>query len=414
MRISQRIGHAAEDSVDSYLAEVLAGIRPLPSRTFDLDEADGCVLAEDVAARWPLPSFDNSAMDGYAVMARDVAAATQTAPVTLPVDGEAVAGDTCQRNLAAGTCVRITTGALLPAGADAVVRVEWTDGSTDRVAISVSVPPGASVRRIGGDARPGDLLLAAGTRLGPPQLGLLAAAGQYSVLARPRPRVTVISTGNELAGPGEPLMPGRIWESNSYMLAAAVRRSGCLARRHRVVRDDQYDVLAAVREATPGADMLVTSGGVSMGGEQDAVKAALQKRGTITFRKVAMQPGMPQGFGTVGPSGIPIFTLPGNPASAYVSFCLFVAPALDALQGLSPEPHATVRAILTSPLRSAPGRRSFLSGILDARARTITPVTGRTSHQLTALARANALIIVPDHVTALTAGDAVDVLELPS
>ncbi len=200
------------------------------------------------------------------------------------------------------------------------------------MAIREPVEAGASVRRTGGDAVPGDLLLPAGTRLGAVHLGLLAAAGHGAVQARPRPRVTVISTGNELVEPGTRLVPGQIWESNATMLAAAAREAGCAAQRYPIVPDKTDAVLAAVQDALDDADLLVTSGGVSMGGEHDVVKAALATLGTVRFRKVAMQPGMPQGFGTVGPASTPIFTLPGNPVSAYVSFFLFVRPALDALQ----------------------------------------------------------------------------------
>ena len=183
------------------------------------------------------------------------------------------------------------------------------------------------------------MLLLAGTRLGPAQIALLAASGHGSVLARAAPRVAVIATGNELSEPGSPLVPGQIWESNTYMLAAAVRQAGGSATRHRA-GDDPETVLALIGELSAQADLLVTSGGVSMGGEHDVVKAALSGSGagTITFRKVAMQPGMPQGFGVVGPGQTPILTLPGNPVSAFVSFCLFVRPALDALQGLAPRP----------------------------------------------------------------------------
>jgi molybdopterin molybdotransferase len=403
------------DSVDSYLSDILAAIAPLPARELALADAYGAVLDGDVTARWPLPAFDNSAMDGYAVLASDVAAASPQAPVTLPVDGEVAAGDTASRELTPGSCIRIMTGAPMPAVADAVVPVELTDGGTARVVIREQVASGASVRRRGGDAVPGDLLLAAGTRIGPVQLGLLAAAGLGSVLARPRPRVTVISTGDELIEPGQPLVPGQIWESNSVMLAAAARQSGCEARRYPVVRDSTDAVLAAVQDALTGTDLLITSGGVSMGAEHDVVKAALSKLGTVAFRQVAMQPGMPQGFGVVG-ADTPIFTLPGNPVSAYVSFWLFVRPALDALQDFAPQRSASARAVLTAPVRSPQGKRSFLRGILDLQAGAVaqvTPVSGQASHQLASLARANALIVVPEPVTALAAGDPVDVLELP-
>jgi molybdopterin molybdotransferase len=400
------------DSVDIYRSDILAAIEPLPARELRLADAYGAVLDADVTARSPLPAFDNSAMDGYAVLAGDVAAASAQTPVTLPVDGEIAAGDTGRRELAAGSCIRIMTGAPMPAGADAVVPVELTDGGTGRVEIREPVGPGSSIRRRGGDAVPGDLLLPRGARVGPVQLGLLAAAGYGSVLARPRPRVTVISTGNELVEPGQPLAPGQIWESNSVMLAAAARRAGCEAIRYPVVRDDTDAVLAAVQDALTGADLLITSGGVSMGAEHDVVKAALSKLGTVSFRQVAMQPGMPQGFGMVG-AATPIFTLPGNPVSAYVSFWLFVAPALDALQNFESKRMAPTRASITGPARSPQNKRSFLRGILDRQAGEVTPVSGQMSHQLAALARANALIVVPESVTALAAGDPVDVLELP-
>ncbi len=436
-------GQAPMQSVDSYLAEVLAAIRTLPPCELTLEEADGGVLAGDVTAAWPLPPFDNSSMDGYAVLATDVAAATPEHPVTLPVRGEVAAGDTAQRDLAPGTCIRIMTGALLPSGTDAVVPVEWTDGGTaagpqgdggtanrgaaDRgtadggtadggtgqVMISRAAEPGHAIRRAGGDAAPGDVLLTGGTRLGAVQLGLLAAAGHSTVTARPRPRVTVISTGNELAEPGQPVTPGRIWESNSFMLAAAARQAGCAARRNPIVPDRKDAVLAAIEDALADTDLLVTTGGVSMGGEHDVVKAALSDLGTVTFRKIAMQPGMPQGFGVIGAGQTPIFTLPGNPVSAYVSFHLFVRPAASVMQNQDPERLPRARAVLTAPVRSPRDRRSFLRGILNTGDGTVTPVPGQGSHQLASLARANALIVVPESVTEMGAGSDVDVLVLP-
>jgi molybdopterin molybdotransferase len=406
-------GQPAMQSADSYLDEVLAAIRPLPPCEIRLEDADGAVLAGDVTAAWPLPPFDNSAMDGYAVLASDVAAATEGHPVTLPVRGEVAAGDTGRRDLAPGTCIGIMTGALLPSGADAVVPVEWTDGGTAQVTIGQAAEPGNAIRRAGGDASPGDILLTEGTRLGPVQLGLLAAAGRGVVTARPRPRVTVISTGNELAEPGQPVMPGRIWESNSFMLAAAARQAGCVASRNPAVPDRKADVLRAIEDALPHADLVVTTGGVSMGGEHDVVKAALSDLGTITFRKIAMQPGMPQGFGTIGADSTPIFTLPGNPVSAYVSFQLFIRPAVSVLQNHAPGHLPRTRAVLAAPVRSPQGRRSFLRGILNAEDGTVTPVSGQASHQLASLARANALIVVPEPVTELPQGQTVDVLALP-
>jgi molybdopterin molybdotransferase len=403
------------DSVETYLAEVLAAIRPVPSRELALADALGAVLDGDVTAQWPLPSFDNSAMDGYAVRAADVAGAGADRPAVLPVLGEIAAGDTATYAIEPGTTMAIMTGAPMPAGADAVVQVELTDGDRQTVSIYGSVTAGTSVRVTGGDAQPGDLLLSSGTRLGGVHLGLLAAAGRGSVRAWPRPRVTVISTGDELVDPGTPLVPGQIWESNATMLVGAALEAGCQARRHPIVRDSIDAVLAAVEEELPGTDLIITSGGVSMGGEHDVVKAALGTLGTVTFRKVAMQPGMPQGFGVVGPDSTPIFTLPGNPVSAYVSFCLFVLPALDALQNLTSRERLILRrATLTAGVQSPAGKRSFLRGSLDVASGQVRPVTGQASHQLASLAKANALVIVPEGVTSVAAGATVDVLVLPS
>ena len=400
-------------SVDAHLADILAAISPLPATVLGIAEAEGCVLAEDITASRPLPPFDNSAMDGYALHAADVATASGETPVTLPVTGEVAAGDTGAYAVAPGTCMRITTGAMLPAGADAVVPVEDTDGGVARVAIRAAVQPGHAVRFSGGDAREGEVLLAEGTRLGPMQIAVLAASGRGRAEVYPRPRVVVLSTGNELTEPGASLAPGRIWDSNSFMLAAAAREAGCLAFRHGPVPDDPLQMLPAIEDQLLRADLLVTSGGVSMGGEHDVVKEALGRLGTVRFRKVAMQPGMPQGFGTVGEDQTPIFTLPGNPVSAYVSFQLFVLPALGALQGDRTRRLPTAAATLTGPLRSPPGKRSFLRGVLDRAAGTVTPLSGQGSHQIATLGKANALIIVPEWVVQLREGDETEVLCLP-
>ncbi len=403
--------------VEQHLADVLAAIQPVEPAWVPLAGAHGSVLAEHVTASTPLPSFDNSAMDGYAVRAADLAGASRDAPVTLPVRGEIAAGDTGDYRVEPGSVLQIMTGARLPEGADAVVPVEWTDGGTRSQASTVAAfrkppDPGHAIRHRGDDVAEGTVLLPQGTLVGPVQLALLAASGQGEVLARKPPRVAVISTGNELVEPGIPLIPGQIWESNSFMLAAAARRAGATVRRH-WLRDDPAVVLSTLEGLLSDADLLITSGGVSMGGEHDVVKAALSKLGTITFRKVAMQPGMPQGFGTLGPDRTPIFTLPGNPVSAYVSFVLFVQPALDALKDLFPQRRPPIQAALTQSVSSPRGRRSYLRGVLDDARETVVPLTGQSSHQLGALAQANALIIVPEGVTRMEAGEGVDVMCLP-
>jgi molybdopterin molybdotransferase len=225
--------------------------------------------------------------------------------------------------------------------------------------------------------------------------------------------VVVISTGNELAEPGAPVTPGKIWESNSFMLAAAARQAGCLAYRAPIVPDDQHALLDAIEDQFLRADLLITSGGVSMGGENDVVKDVLRRLGTVTFRKVAMQPGMPQGFGVIGPDETPIFTLPGNPVSAYVSFQLFVRAALDAMLRTRELALPATRAKLSAPLRSPAGRRAFLRGVLNRSEGTVQPLSGQGSHQLAALGRANALIVTPEWVVAMKEGDEAEVLILP-
>ena len=417
-------GHGGEPltPVEEHLAEILATITPLTPTELGLNDIGGLVLAEDVSAVSALPSFDNSGMDGYAVRVEDVAAATEEKPVTLPVTAEVAAGDTGAYALQPGTAIKIMTGAMLPHGAEAVVPVEWTDGGSARVSIRAGAAYGNAVRLAGEDAKAGEVLVTAGTRLRPMHVAVIAAAGRGSVLVRPRPRVVVLSTGNELAEPGTPLVPGRIWDSNSFMLAAAAREAGCLAYRQAILPDHPDEVLPAIEDQLVRADLMITTGGVSMGGEHDVVKAALQQLGTITFRKVAMQPGMPQGFGTIAlPAAVtpaagdrvPIFTLPGNPVSAYVSFQVFARPAIAALQGYRELGLEQVRAELTGPLRSPAGRRSFLRGVLDRAAGKVTPLTGQGSHQIATLGKANALVVVPEWVVQMSEGDTAEVLVLP-
>ena len=406
-----RIADGSLTTVEAYQSAILAAVTPLPPASLELADAEGCVLAEDVTAAVSLPSFDNSSMDGYAVQASDTTHSSERTPATLRVTGEIAAGDTGAYQLVPGSAIRIMTGALMPAGADAVVPVEWTDGGIAQVAIYRPAASGNAVRYAGGDAREGETLLSAGVRMRPMQIAVAASAGRKAVKVRPRPRVVVLSTGNELTEPGTPLVPGRIWDSNSYMIAAAAREAGALAYQRSVVPDDPAGVLPALEEQLIHADLLITTGGVSMGGEHDVVKAALRELGTVTFRKVAMQPGMPQGFGTIGEHGVPIFTLPGNPVSAYVSFQLFVRPAIAALQAIDDLRLPTVRAALTDAVRSPEGRRSYLRGVLSGR--EVAPLSGQGSHQIAALGRANALIVVPEQLTRLSRGDTADVVVLP-
>jgi molybdopterin molybdotransferase len=390
-------------SVDAHLAEILATVRPLAPLELELERALGTTLAEDISSPVPLPPFDNSAMDGYAVRAEDV-------PGTLPVIDDVAAGSDELRAVGRGHAVRIMTGAPMPAGADAVVPVEWTDGGTVSVQINRDVAVGNAIRRAGEDVQAGEVVLKAGTLIGPAQLGIIAGVGRRRIWVRPQPRVVVISTGAELVEPGTPLAHGQIWDSNSYTLTAAVRATGADGFRAGSVGDDPAVLLDQLDTHLVRADAIITSGGVSMGA-YEPVKEALSPLGTVRFDKVAMQPGMPQGFGVLGEDQVPIFALPGNPVSSFVSFMLFVRPALDKMRGLPSGASDTVTAQVAGRLRSPSGRRSFLRGVLASDG-TVSPVHGQGSHQLAALASANVLIVVPEDVTEVPEGASVEVIRL--
>ncbi|RBQ13939.1 molybdopterin molybdenumtransferase MoeA [Spongiactinospora rosea] len=400
-------------SVDEHLAEILATVRTLAPLELELERSLGTTLAEDVMTPVELPPFDNSAMDGYAVRSEDVRRAAPGSPVTLPVVDDVAAGDGALYAVGPGHAVRIMTGAPMPAGADAVVPVEWTDGGKTAVAITRSAPAGHAIRRAGEDVPKGEVVLRAGMPIGAAQLGILAGVGRRRALVRPRPRVVVLSTGAELVEPGSMLGAGQIWDSNSFTLTAAVREAGAEGFRAGVVPDDAAVFLDQLDAQLVRADAVITSGGVSMGA-YEPVKEALGPLGTVRFQRVAMQPGMPQGFGVVGDDEVPIFALPGNPVSSFVSFILFVRPALRKMQGLPPE-IATVRATTATALRSPPGKRSYLRATLSRGpdgASVVSPVRGQGSHQLAALAAADALVVVPEDVTDLPEGAAVEVIPL--
>ncbi len=370
-----------------------------------LEQAVGRVLAQDLVAARPLPAFDNSAMDGYAVRAADIACAAESSPVTLPVAEDIPAGRVDGPALKAGTAHRIMTGAPIPDGADAVVQVEATDGGTTTVAINAARTAGTHVRTAGEDVQAGETVLCAGAVLGASQLGLIAALGEPSVTVIPTVRVLVISTGSELVEPGQPLLHGQIHESNGIMLATAVRAAGAVAEQLHFVADDVAAFHEALRSRLAHVDLIVTSGGVSAGA-YEVVKDAFTGQG-VEFVKVAMQPGMPQGAGRY--AGVPVVTLPGNPVSSLVSFEVFVRPALRAAMGLPDPARAVVRATLTEALDSPGGRRQFRRGVLDRAAGTVRPIGPPASHFLRWMAASDCLLDLSEDVTHLEAGQQVGV-----
>ncbi|MBT2420667.1 molybdopterin molybdotransferase MoeA [Streptomyces sp. ISL-22] len=424
-------------SVDEHLEDILTTVRPLEPIELQLLDAQGCVLVDDVTVPVSLPPFDNSSMDGYAVRVADVAGASEEFPAVLEVVGDVAAGQAEQPHVGPGQAARIMTGAPLPPGAETVVPVEWTDGGlgegpvTGMRARSLA-PEGAQgevhvyrpakarahVRAKGSDVKAGDRALEAGTVLGPPQIALLAAIGRGTVRVHPRPRVVVLSTGSELVQPDEELADGQIYDSNSFALTAAARDAGAIAYRVGAVADDAETLRSTIEDQLVRADLMVTTGGVSVGA-YDVVKEALSHVGDedepgsgVEFRKLAMQPGKPQGFGSIGPDHIPLLALPGNPVSSYVSFELFVRPAIRTLMGLQDvhRPRTTATLAADRALTSPKGRRQFLRGTYTDGA--VRPVGGAGSHLIAALAHADALIVVPEDVESVEPGSEVEVVLL--
>jgi molybdopterin molybdotransferase len=401
-------------SVEEHRASVLDGVEPLPPVDTPLLDALGQVLARDVVAPWPLPLFDNSSMDGYAVRADDVAGADAGSPVTLTVLGDAAAGSAGDVEVGPGTAVRIMTGAPMPAGADAVVPVESSDGGTSTVVLSREVAPGTYVRRRGEDVAEGSTVMRAGDVVTDRTIAVLASVGCATVPVHARPRVVVIATGDELVEVGTVPGPGQIVDSNGLMLTACARSVGAVGVRAPRVRDVDADVRAALDDAAAQADVVVTSGGVSMGAF-DTMKAVLSASGEVEFVKVAQHPGMPQGAGRLGPDRVPIVTLPGNPVSSWISFQVYVRPLIRRLMGFADVLPVVEPAVCDEGFDSPSGKQQYVRAVLHLDAdgtRHVTPVGGQASHVVGALARADALVVVPPDQTRVEPGEQVAIIDL--
>lgn len=387
---------------------------PLPPVRVPLGAALGLVTAAPIDAPEAVPPFDNTAVDGYAVRAIDTAAA----PVELDVVGTLPAGRATDVIVGPGQALRIMTGAPLPGGVDAIVMVEDTvalDGGK-RVRIGRAVRPGDAVRHVGDDVRPGDRVLEADVALRPAHLGVLASLGLTDVVVRPRPRVGVLSTGDELVSDGSPLAPGQIRESNKGMLLGLVATAGGEPVDLGVVRDDEDALVASLTDACARCDLILTSGGVSMG-DFDIVKAVLERVGTMRWMQVAIKPAKPFAAGTLrlGERPVPLLGLPGNPVSALVSFEVLARPFLRKLAGHRQWHRRAVRAVSDDGIARHPDGKLHLTrtyGSFGDDGRWHVRVSGpQASHQLAATAAANGLALVPDGV-GVVAGGEVDVLVL--
>ncbi|HEX2505271.1 MAG TPA: gephyrin-like molybdotransferase Glp [Gaiellaceae bacterium] len=386
---------------------VLDRVRPLEAERVPVERAAGRVLAEAPVSATDLPPFPSSAMDGFAVRAAEAQAGA-----VLPVVGRIVAGAPAGRALASGEAMAVSTGGVVPEGADAVVPLELVDEADGTITVREAVAAGANVRPRGGDARAGEPVLAPGNRLGPVGIGALAAAGVHEVQCRKRPRVGILVTGSELRRPGEPLEPGEIYESNGLQLAAALGEAGAVPAQLGVVPDDETALERTMERALLGFDMLVTSGGASVGPHDLVRKVQAGLRAEEVFWGVAVKPGKPVAFSMR--RAHPLFNLPGNPVSVLVCFLLFVRPAVNAQLGLPDPLPAFSRGTLATSLRRNRERHEFVRARTrrDGNEVVLEPLAGQESHMIVRAGAADALVSVEAGEGELEAGGPVRFLWL--
>jgi len=394
---------------------ILARILPVPSTNIPLQEAAGRILAEPIIAEIDLPSFDNSSVDGFAVCAADLISTSNEKPITLSVVGDIPAGSATDTALNHGECIRIMTGAPMPTGADAVVMVEDTDfnfrdagvAPPKHVEIYRSVSNGENIRYKGADVRAGQTLLTISHKLRAQDIGLLALLGNSKLLTYRKPRVAILSTGDELASPNEPISPGKIRDANSFSLSTLASEQGADVIQLGIARDDPTSIKKLLEIAhDEKADLIISSAGVSVGAF-DYVKSVVESEGSLDFWKVNMRPGKPLAFGQY--RGIPFFGLPGNPVSAFIGFLVFIIPALEKLSGLQPNHRPITKVHLGEDIISD-GRESYLRAVVSRQgSQLVGRLTGhQASSNLLSLVHANALLIIPSGVKSLPLGEEVD------
>ena len=401
-------------SVEEQQARVMAAaVAPRPVRV-PIAESQGLMCAEEVITEQPLPGFDQAAIDGYAVRSVDVNDGAE-GEVVLPVTAVIEAGTRTPSRLQPKQAARVQTGAPMPTLADAVLPLRWTDGGQSRVRVLRGVRSGAYVRRAGDDVQPGDVAVRSGAIIGPAQVGLLAAVGRERVLVHPRPRVTVMSVGGELVDISRTPGNGQVYDVNSYALAAAARDAGAEVSRIGIVSAGGSELRDLVESQLNRAEVVVIAGAVG-GGAAENLRAVLSELGDMEVTRIAMHPGSVQGFGQLGPEGVPTFLLPTNPVSALVVFEVMVRPLIRLSLGKRQAIRRVIRARTLKAIESVPGRKGFLRGQLlrdqdsgDYLVEAIGDTPGGSSHLLASLAEANCLVMVPSDVVEIDAGEFVDV-----
>ena len=408
-------------SVEDARERILGFFSQLGTEERAISDALGQVLTEDIVGKFDVPPWDNSAMDGYALQAPDIEDAHPDAPVTLDVIGSIAAGDVPTQSVRQGAAIRIMTGAPLPDGADAVVPFEDTDegergmgGRTpDEISVRIPVPPGGNVRPAGGDIAAGATVIEAGTVLRASEIGVLASLGFGTVKVIRQPVAAILATGNELIEPSEPYQPGKIYNSNSYGVAAAVRAAGGIPKRLGIARDTVESISAALQEGMAEADVVISTAGVSKG-DYDLVKDVLAQHGRIELWSVRMRPAKPLAFGMLsGDDGrqVPLLGLPGNPVSSLVAFEQLGRPALYKMMGRSDFERPTVQAVLEEPIHNYDARRVYARAIVTKKNGTYyARLTGeQSSNVLTSMSRANGLAICPEDDPIKEVGEVVTV-----